>query len=59
MIAQQQEKYITWYDWSKGLHKDHCRIGCQSSYGRCNDNGCGGSEFGKYFKDKPCCRNYG
>jgi len=42
-----------------GTSEKHCGTGCQSSYGRCNDGGRCGSEFGKCLNDRHCCSKYG
>ncbi|KAG4081821.1 hypothetical protein H8356DRAFT_1438271, partial [Neocallimastix lanati (nom. inval.)] len=42
-----------------GTSKDHCGTGCQASYGRCNNGGRCGADYGKCLNDKQCCSQFG
>ncbi|KAG4082270.1 hypothetical protein H8356DRAFT_1387100 [Neocallimastix lanati (nom. inval.)] len=42
-----------------GTSIDHCGTGCQASYGRCNDGGRCGTDYGKCLNDKQCCSQFG
>ena len=42
-----------------GTSIDHCGTGCQASYGRCNNGGRCGTDYGKCLNEKQCCSQYG
>jgi len=42
-----------------GTSIDHCGTGCQASYGRCNDGGRCGTDYGKCLNEKQCCSQHG
>lgn len=42
-----------------GTGSNYCGTGCQASYGRCNDGGRCGADYGKCLNDKQCCSQYG
>ncbi|ORX97067.1 hypothetical protein LY90DRAFT_709632 [Neocallimastix californiae] len=42
-----------------GTGSNYCGTGCQASYGRCNDGGRCGADYGKCLNDKQCCSQFG
>lgn len=41
-----------------GMTDDYCGMGCQSAYGRCNNGGRCGTNYGKCLDNSYCCSQY-